>query len=940
MGDSYISGEGGRWRGNGDGEARDSTDNGIGIYRGPNYLGIEENTSYLDGGNKCDRSNVAEIMMADLPGEVGVKKFNLACSGAKTDQFHDGWAEKSQVSQLDQLDYVARTNRVKMVVVSVGGNDVGFSDIIKACVKAYTLPFQGTCNEEQDKNFDSANLYLRTKVSTVLRSIKTKMRDAGYQPWDYSLVLQSYPRPLPAKIDDFTPDNRGNRGCPFKDADATWAATTMMEKLTNRLKEAADDVGGVRFLDLTDAFAGHELCSKFADLATTSGGVASNRAEWIRWLPDRLIEVGPLGAQQEAIHPNAYGQQALGACLTALAAYLEQGFRTGAWRFKCTNPGARPATEMGLSEDEDARYSLGVAVDPPVASGGSAALSTRGPWPVEGRRFLTSPGTLIPVGDLPATHAEPAAPEPGRTFAAAQSWTPVRDTVGGWQLRAPNGAALVADPGSGTVHLRDVGPVESDPYAASWQFHSDSQGHFWITHLREPRAVDIHPANMRRWCLTASEEDENSRLRLVPCSGLGEQQWKVENTASCTSLQSLGACDAAPVADADPVSVLMATGFLEKTMDKNIVNDLGVPQSYTGGHFGPGPEFGPNGFQASFTYDNAVIIASILQGRFRDVGRAVRLGDSLLYAQDHDPVDDGRIRASYLTDPFVTTLGRDYPAGTPYIGSWSVYTGNMAWAGMAFARLYSVTGEQKYLNGALRAADWIQDNAADTRGLGGYTGGYSDSSGNGTAMVRKDWKATEHNIDVGAFFAMLAKLTGDQTWAQRSENAFAFVRGMQADDGRLWTGTGNDGVTQNRDSVPEDIQTWSYLATLDPRYSRSIDWAATNLAATDNPVGGTLYGVSFAKSDTSKVWLEGTAHLLAAYHARRAPGDDAKAAVLQKTLQDAQGGAVPNADGNGIVAASSDGLTTGEGDIYYASLHTGATAWYILAGQGGNPFRL
>ncbi|MBO1415251.1 hypothetical protein [Streptomyces sp. FH025] len=381
---------------------------------------------------------------------------------------------------------------------------------------------------------------------------------------------------------------------------------------------------------------------------------------------------------------------------------------------------------------------------------------------------------------------------------------------------------------------------------------------------------------------------------------------------------------------APDASLASAAGFLAKAHDRYAPQGLGVPQSYTGGHFAPGPEFGTTGYQASFTYDNAVIIAALLQQKNRDVARATRLGDSLLYAQAHDSVPDGRIRASYEPDPFITPA-----TGAPYVGGFSVYTGNMAWAGMAFARLYSVTHEQRFLDGAQKVANWIQTNTADTRGLGGYTGGYVDTTGTGADMVRKDWKATEHNIDVGAFFAMLADLTGDQTWRDRSNNAFAFVRGMQADDGRLWTGTGTDGVTQNRDSVPEDVQTWSYLATLDPAFSRSVDWAAENLAASDGP----YRGVSFARADTSKVWFEGTAHLLAAYHARGAAGDAAKAAVLQKSLTDAQAGA-PNGDGLGIVAASSDGLKTGEGDTYYASLHTGATAWYLLAGQGANPFRL
>ncbi|MEV7213615.1 hypothetical protein AB0O31_11055 [Kitasatospora cineracea] len=390
-------------------------------------------------------------------------------------------------------------------------------------------------------------------------------------------------------------------------------------------------------------------------------------------------------------------------------------------------------------------------------------------------------------------------------------------------------------------------------------------------------------------------------------------------------------------------STKKADAFLRDAIDRHgTLDDLRVPQSYTGGFFGPGGTFGPDGYQASFTYDNAVTVMALLANHTgTDSGHAVALGDSLLYAQDHDPVDDGRIRASYLPEPFVTTLGRDYPVGTPYIGSWSVYTGNMAWAGMAFCHLYRATGDTKYLDGAKRAANWIQANAADTRGTPGatgYTGGYADTSAaeDGSGMVQRTWKATEHNIDVGAFFTMLSGLTGDQVWKGRADNAFAFVKTMlSADHNHLWTGTGLDGVTVNEDAVPEDVQTWSYLATLDPDYARTADWAAGRMAATD----GSFSGVSFSSVDTSKVWFEGTAHLLAVYRQRQAPGDGAKAAALLSTLELAQLGA-PNTDGKGIVAASGDGLDTGQGDHYYASLHTGATAWYLIAARGGNPFRL
>ncbi|MEV7782168.1 RICIN domain-containing protein [Kitasatospora sp. NPDC088351] len=409
-----------------------------------------------------------------------------------------------------------------------------------------------------------------------------------------------------------------------------------------------------------------------------------------------------------------------------------------------------------------------------------------------------------------------------------------------------------------------------------------------------------------------------------------------------------------PVADAPGGSLNAAYSYLQGVLDAHVdsARPLGVPRSYTGGHFDDTGDF-PDGYQTSFTYDNAVVIAALLQGSRRDPERAIRLGDSLLYAQQHDPATanevmtrtDGRIRASYLPDPFITTLGRDYPVGTPYIGGWSVYTGNMAWAGMAFCHLYRATGDNKYLDGALKAAEWIQANAYDGGGIPGYTGGYADTSENGTAMVKKTWKATEHNIDVGALFGMLADITGVQKWRDGSNTAFAFVKSMQADDGRLWTGTGNDGASINQDTIPADVQIWSYLATLSPDFSRSVDWAAQNIKATD----GIFTGIGFANPNSyrpdlvqlysSKVWFEGTAHLLAAYHARSAPGDGDKAAILQKTLEDAQTSA-PNNDGHAIVAASSDGLETGQGDLYYASRHTGATAWYLLAGSGANPFRL
>jgi hypothetical protein len=379
--------------------------------------------------------------------------------------------------------------------------------------------------------------------------------------------------------------------------------------------------------------------------------------------------------------------------------------------------------------------------------------------------------------------------------------------------------------------------------------------------------------------------------------------------------------EAATTAEPSDTSVSKAYTFLRTGFDQyGTGTTLRVPQSYTGGYFAS------IGFVSSFAYDDAlVILAWLAGGAAADLQRATVLGDTLLYAQIHDPIGDGRTRASYQPNPFITA------SGAPQIGSPAANTGNQAWVGMALARLYEVTGQSRFLQGALREANWIQNLTYDgVHTPHGYTGG---RDGSNTAYT---FKATEHNIDTGAFFTMLGALTGDATWNNRAQVAFSFVAALRdSATGRLWTGTNPDGVTINKTPVPEDVQTWSYLATGISLYSPAVSWANTALAATD--AGFT--GVSYSTADTTKVWFEGTAHLALALRARGSSGDSARYADLLTNIESAQARAA-NTDGNGIVAASSDGLQTGFGDTYYASLHTGATAFYLLAAKGYNPFRL
>jgi hypothetical protein len=365
-----------------------------------------------------------------------------------------------------------------------------------------------------------------------------------------------------------------------------------------------------------------------------------------------------------------------------------------------------------------------------------------------------------------------------------------------------------------------------------------------------------------------------------------------------------------------------------------------------------------------------LINAYLLRGRGEDLARAQILGNSLLYAQQHDPnFTDGRLRAFYEVDKPDTNGA--------FIGPLSFLngsvTGDQAWAGMALAQLYNSTGASSYLNGAIKLGKWIVNNTFDSRGAGGYTTG-SDAAN--SPFLHKQ---TEYNIDAFALFVMLARLTGDVTWADRAEHARNFVNAMfNGAGGFFWTGTGTDGITINQSNIPELPQTWSFLAFLDRSHAVSLDWDKTNLATTDTPqtINSSLkgniriYGSTFADAslraltpaqfggpgDPNAVWLEANGHLAAALLARMLPpafdldgfhGDLDTARMLLDNMRVAQddlgkgqtvgGKAIP--DGQGIVAASSV-LNTGLGFTFNPFRELGATTWYAIARQAGNPFQV
>lgn len=304
--------------------------------------------------------------------------------------------------------------------------------------------------------------------------------------------------------------------------------------------------------------------------------------------------------------------------------------------------------------------------------------------------------------------------------------------------------------------------------------------------------------------------------------------------------------------------------------------------------------------------------------------------------QDNDVYhDDGRLRNAYSSGDIV-----DHLTGKARSPGWwdiedqewyedefnaSTHTGNITWTMIALLQYYQKVGGEEYLNAALKMGEWLQEHTADDNCEGGYTGGYEGFHSDQTKIT---WKATEHNIDCFAAFMQLSRATGDPVWMERAHHARKFVSAMWNDtDYHFWTGTDVDGCTISKDYIPVDIQAWALMAL--GRYGRGLGWATRNCATEADGFKGFDFN-----TDLDGIWFEGTGQMCVAYqmlNQRR------RSNFYLWQLRKAQAQAENN-NGQGIVAASHDGVTTGFDWEYFSRLHVGATAWYIFAEMRHNPY--
>lgn len=341
----------------------------------------------------------------------------------------------------------------------------------------------------------------------------------------------------------------------------------------------------------------------------------------------------------------------------------------------------------------------------------------------------------------------------------------------------------------------------------------------------------------------------------------------------------------------------------------------------------------------AFAYDNALaLIVFLASGTPDDLRRAEILADAFVYASQNDRFyDDGRLRNAYSSGDLKSFPGwkpNNNEGSARLPGFWdcekkhwfedefavSIHTGNVAWVMIALISAYERLGKDEYLSTAEKLGEWVEQNLRDNRGEGGYLGGFQGWEPKPEKLF---YKSTEHNLDLYVAFIRLYELTKEENWKERALHAKRFILAMWDErEGKFWAGTKLDGVSINKDIVPLDVQAWAILVFKDEiqKYVKALRFAENHHA---------IHGGFDFDTDRDGIWYEGTAQMAVAY---QVAGEKEKAESLLGVLEGAKllTGAIP--------AASRDGLTTGFDYKYFHRGHLGATAWYLFAKLGVNPY--
>lgn len=216
--------------------------------------------------------------------DIAINYTNQACSGAETRHIlsWQGFKNKPQISNVDKTTDV--------VLLTLGGNDIGFSDIIKNCFTVRPIPTnQRACKKSIAGAYSKLQSGRLSKdLSSSMDSIIKKLRP------DAKVILAGYPLLMmddDYEIDGYQADEEVRKLVRY--------GTRVQAEVVNSLRKTYGN--RIIFVDtIADKFAGHEM---------TGSLLTKNPKAWFNELSWENIVLAAI-ADATVAHPNFAGHTA------------------------------------------------------------------------------------------------------------------------------------------------------------------------------------------------------------------------------------------------------------------------------------------------------------------------------------------------------------------------------------------------------------------------------------------------------------------------------------------------------------------------------------------------------------------------------------------------------------------------------------------------------
>jgi lysophospholipase L1-like esterase len=211
---------------------------------------------------------------------LGMSLHDVSCSGAGTRELSVPQAVQGGPNppQLDALDPSTR-----LVTLQIGGNDIGFTDIIRSCIAV--VPLGSPC---QDHYTAGGPDQLSGRIAATAPRVAAALAEIHRRAPDARVLVVGYPAILP----------EAGVGCwpmlPLAWADVAWLRGK--EKELDGMLASVAASGGATYVDTYAPSVGHDACE----------------LPGVRWVEP----LAPVAAAAP-VHPNAIGMQAMAALVVS-----------------------------------------------------------------------------------------------------------------------------------------------------------------------------------------------------------------------------------------------------------------------------------------------------------------------------------------------------------------------------------------------------------------------------------------------------------------------------------------------------------------------------------------------------------------------------------------------------------------------------------------------